>query len=86
MLNIKVWTWSLGIFTAVSFLLCVIWGLVTPEALHMHRFLEAVLPAFTWLTWGGFLLGLIESFLWGVYIGLAFVPIHNFLFRRWQVD
>lgn len=86
MLNMKLWTWSLGIFTAVSFVLCVIWGLVTPEVVHMHGFLEAVLPAFKWLTWSGFFLGLIESFLWGVYAGLVFVPIHNFLYRRFQFD
>ena len=37
------------------------------------------------LAWGGFLLGLIESFLYGAYIGLVFVPIYNFLARRWGV-
>ncbi len=84
MLNIKLWSWSLGIFTALSFVLCVIWGLVTPATLHMHNFLEVVLPGFRWLTWGGFFLGLIESFLWGAYIGFVFVPIHNFLYRRFQ--
>lgn len=85
MLNIKTVTWSLGLFTSVSFLLCILYGLITPESLHMHRFLEIVLPAFTWLTPGGFLLGLIESFLWGAYIGLVFVPIHNFIHRRLSV-
>jgi hypothetical protein len=44
----------------------------------MAGFLEAVLPAFKWLTLGGFILGLIESFLYGVYIGVVFVPIYNF--------
>lgn len=44
MLNIKIVTWSPGLFTAVSFLLCVLYGLVTPESIHMHRFLESVLP------------------------------------------
>ena len=63
MLNIRVVTWAMGLFTAVSFILCVIWGLVTPESLHMHQFLELVLPAFRWLSVGGFVLGLIESFL-----------------------
>ena len=29
-------------------------------------------------------LGLIESFLYGVYAGLVFVPIYNFLTRRWD--
>ena len=85
MLNIKIVSWSLGIFTAVSFVLCVIYGSIVPASLHMAAFLEAVLPAFTWLTLGGFFLGLIESFLYGVYAGLVFVPIYNFLARRWGV-
>jgi hypothetical protein len=49
----------------------------------MKAFLEAVLPAFKWLTFGGFVLGLVESFLYGVYIGVVFVPIYNFINRRW---
>jgi hypothetical protein len=85
MLNIKIVTWSLGIFTAISFVLCVIYGLIVPESLHAPQLLEAVLPAFKWLTFWGFCLGLIESFLWGVYAGLVFVPIYNWLNRRWGV-
>tara|TARA_R110001592_G_scaffold359498_1_gene666236 strand:+ start:1151 stop:1423 length:273 start_codon:yes stop_codon:yes gene_type:complete len=82
MLNIKLVSWSLGIFSALSFVLCVIYGLVTPQSLHMHSFLEQVLPAFKWLTWWGFLLGLVESFLYGVYAGMVYVPIYNWLNRR----
>jgi thiamine transporter ThiT len=85
MLNIKIVTWSLGIFTATSFVLCVIYGLIVPQSLHATQFLEAVLPAFKWLTFWGFCLGLIESFLWGIYAGLVFVPIYNVLARRWGV-
>lgn len=83
MLNIRIVSWSLGIFAAISFVLCVIYGLIVGPNLHMVPFLEAVLPAFEWLTWSGFLLGLTESFLYGAYAGLAFVPIHNALTRRW---
>ena len=83
MLNIKVVSWSLGIFTATSFVLCVLYGLIAPPSLHMAPFLEMVLPAFKWLTFGGFCLGLLESFLYGAYAGLVFVPIHNFLTRLW---
>ena len=83
MLNIKVVSWSLGIFTAVSFILCVIYGLIVPKSLHMPQVLEAVLPAFKWLTLWGFCLGLFESFLYGAYTGLVFVPIYNSLSRRW---
>ena len=83
-LNLKVVSWSLGIFAAISFMLCVIYGVVVPPALHMVSALEAVLPAFKWLTFGGFVVGLLESFLYGAYAGLVFVPIHNALARRWQ--
>lgn len=86
MLHLKVWTWSAGLAAAVSFALCVLWGLITPEALHMHEFLETVLPGFSWISPGDFAVGLIESFLWGAYGALVFVPIHNFLYRRWAVS
>ena len=84
LLNIRIVSWSLGIFTAFTFILCVLYGLVVPEKLHgMVEFLEMILPAFRWLTFGGFILGLIESFLYGVYAGLVFVPIYNFINRKW---
>lgn len=83
MFDVKVWMWSLGTASAVSFVLCVLYGLVTPEPLHMHEFLELVLPGFRWLSLGSFALGLVESFLWGAYAGIVFVPIHNFFHRRW---
>jgi len=83
MLNTKLVTWALGIWAAISFVVCVIYGLVTPQSLHMGEFLEMVLPAFKWLTWWGFLLGLVESFLYGAYAGLVYCPIYNWLHRRW---
>ena len=85
MLNIKVVSWSLGFVTAISFVLCVIYGLLAPTTQHMAPFLEMMLPAFEWLTLPGFFLGLIESFLYGGYVGLVFVPIYNYLSRRWDV-
>ena len=84
MLNIKIVSWSLGIFTAVSFVLCVIYGLIVPESLHNHQFLEAVLPRLQVADNLGILsMGLLESFLYGVYAGLVFVPIYNFISRCW---
>ena len=84
LLNIRVVSWSLGIFFAFSYILCVVNGLIVPQKLHgMTAFLEAVLPAFKWLTFWGFILGLIESLLYGIYIGIVFVPIYNFINKRW---
>ncbi len=83
MLNLKVVTWSLAAFAVVSFVVCVAYGLIVPEPLHMTAWLEAVLPGFRWLTPTGFVIGLVESFFYGAYAGLVFVPIHNFLWRHW---
>jgi hypothetical protein len=83
MLNIKVVSWSLATAALVSYLVCIAYGLATPQSLHMHGFLEQVLPGFKWLTWQGFLIGLVESFLYGAYAGLVYVPIYNFFRRRW---
>lgn len=83
MLDTKVMTWSLATFSAVSFVICVIFGLVTPSSLHMSGFLEQVLPGFRWLTLGGFLIGFLEAALYGAYAGLVFTPIHNAFARRW---
>ncbi len=85
MLNIKVVTWSLALFGAVTFLVCVAYGLIVPERLHMSAWLEQLLPGFVWLTLPGFVLGLLESFLYGAYAGLVFTPIYNALVRRWVV-
>ena len=85
MLNIKVVTWSLGLSAAISFVLCVAYGVAAPQGLHAPQALEAVLPGFKWLTLIGFCLGLLESFIYGVYAGLVFVPIYNSFARRWGV-
>jgi hypothetical protein len=83
MINIKVLTWSLGLFAAVSFVLCVVYGVFAPESLHMHTALETVLPGFRWLTFNGFFVGLVESFLYGVYGGLVFGWIYNGIWKLW---
>jgi hypothetical protein len=83
MLNIKVVSWALATTTMISFLVCIAYGLATPMSLHMHGFLEQVLPGFKWLTWQSFLIGLVVSFLYGAYAGMVFVPVYNFFYRRW---
>lgn len=82
-LNIRVVTWSLGTFTLFSYLVCIAYGLIVPETLHMHQFLEVTLPGFKWLTPWGFVVGFIESFLYGVYAGLVYTPIYNFFHNKW---
>jgi hypothetical protein len=47
----------------------------------MREFLEIALPGFEWLTWKGFAIGLVKSFLEEAIVGLVNVPIHNGLLR-----
>ena len=82
-LNLLVVTWSLAIFSTVTFIVCVIYGLIVPKSLHMHEFLEIVFPGFKWGSFPMFFVGLVESFLYGAYAGLVYVPIYNFILRRW---
>jgi hypothetical protein len=81
-LSVKVMSDSLGTFAAVNFVLCVVYGSVVPQALHPVQPLEMTLPGFHWLSVGSFVLGLVESALWGVYLGLVFTPIYNFFVGR----
>jgi uncharacterized protein (DUF2062 family) len=82
LLNWKIMTWSVGLFCAVSFVLCVLYGLVVPRAWHLTQFLEITLPGFKWLSVGSVVLGLIETFLYGAYVGLVFTWVHNAVARR----
>lgn len=74
---------SLGIFLAITFVLCVVFDLIFPEQAMYQTWLR-LLPGFTWLTWPSFLLGLVESFAYGWYVALVFAPIFNFLAARWS--
>ena len=84
MLNFKVWTMSLGCWMAISFTICVVGGVLAPGLPIPHRTLELLLPGFIWVSPAMFLLGLAESFFYGVYAGLLFVPLHNFFARFWR--
>ncbi len=73
---------ALGFFLAITFTLCLIWGLLFPHTVFQRQILEAVFPGFTWLSWTSFLAGLAEAFLYGIFTALIFVPLYNGL-SRW---
>lgn len=68
---------SLGSFLSITYTLCIIYDLIFP-GLSMYQSWLRLLPGFEWLTWKSFLLGLIESFFYGIYAALIFVPLYNF--------
>lgn len=72
---------SLGLFFAITYVLCVGFDLIFPK-LAMYETWLKLLPGFTWLTWPSFFLGLVESFAYGWYIALVFGPLYNFFVAR----
>ncbi|HEY4774660.1 MAG TPA: DUF5676 family membrane protein [Xanthobacteraceae bacterium] len=74
---------SLGSFFVITYVLCVLYGLIVSDV-GMHRLLAQLLPGFTWLTWPSFFIGLVWSFICGWYIALVFVPLFNFFAARTQ--
>lgn len=73
---------ALSAFFMVSFTVCILGYLVWPNGPILHEALAIFLPGFTLLSLHTFVLGLIESFVWGWYIALVFAPIYNFFVRR----
>ena len=79
-LSLKVMIVTTGLFGAVMFVACVMYGLMVP-ALHNAALLEAVLPGFYWLTPGSLLLWIVETFLYGAFAGLVFALLYNVVSR-----
>ncbi|CAH1387960.1 DUF5676 family membrane protein [Candidatus Nitrotoga sp. M5] len=68
---------SLGLFFAITFILCVSFDLLFPDQ-AMYKTWLGLLPGFAWLSWPSFFLGLGESFAYGWYVALIFGPLFNF--------
>jgi len=77
-----IWGWTLSLFLLISYLLCVGFGLLAPEWAHMHKAWALLLPGFEWLTWPGFLAGVLGSFAYGWYIAVIVVPLKNWITRK----
>ncbi|GAB4364861.1 MAG: hypothetical protein Kow00128_06930 [Deltaproteobacteria bacterium] len=69
---------SLGIFFSVAYALCVAFDLLFPR-MAMYTVWQKLLPGFTWLSLGSFLLGLVETFFYGMLFAILFVPVYNYL-------
>lgn len=69
--------WTLAFATAAVFALDNLAGALFPNWWVMQRAWELVLPDFTFGTWGGFFIGLVESFAGGFGTAVIFVPIYN---------
>jgi len=73
---------SLSLLFVISFVICILGYLVLPGLPIAHSALSIFLPGFQLLNWQSFALGLVESFIWGWYIAIIFVPLYNFFAAR----
>jgi uncharacterized protein DUF5676 len=74
---------SLSAFLAITYMLCVLYHIVFPNQTVTEMWF-AMFPGFTWLNWQSFVLGLIESAVYGWYAALVFGPLYNFFATRWR--
>lgn len=80
-LSFKVVSLSLGVLGSLTFTLCILWDLAFPS-LAMTRVWEALLPGFKGITWGSYILGLVEVLLYALYTAAVFVPTYNYFRQR----
>lgn len=73
---------ALSVLLVISYLLCVGFGLLAPAQMRMYEAWAPLLPGFEWLTWPGFLIGLVEVYLYGWYIAVLFVPLYRWFSRK----
>ena len=65
-----------SLFLAITFTLCVGFDLLFPEH-AMFQAWQKLLPGFVWISWKSFFLGLVESYAYGWYFALIWVPLYN---------
>jgi len=65
-----------SLFLAITFILCVSFDLLFPH-LAMYQAWQSLLPGFKWISWQSFFLGLVESYGYGWYLTLIWVPLYN---------
>ena len=72
---------SAGIFLAITFVLCIGFGLFFPS-MTMYQAWQPLLPGFEWISLQSFVIGLVETFAYGWFIAVLFVPLFNFFSER----
>ena len=79
-MNTRISLYAVGhatsLLIAISYSLCVAFDLIFPEY-AMYSVWQKLLPGFVWLSWGSFFIGLVESYAYGWYFSVIWVPLYN---------
>ena len=65
-----------SLFLVITFVSCIGFDLLFP-ARAMYQAWQKLLPGFEWISWKSFFLGLVESYGYGWYATLIWVPLYN---------
>jgi hypothetical protein len=70
-----------SLFLVTTFVLCVGFDFMFP-AHAMYQAWQRLLPGFVWISWKSFFLGVVESYGYGWYVALIWVPVYNVFVAR----
>lgn len=73
--------WSLGLFLAIAYTICVLFDLVFPGQ-SMTGLWAPLLPWVEGIGLGSYALGVVETLLYGWFVALIFGPLFNFFAER----
>ena len=74
-----------SLFLLISFVVCVGFDLLFPGH-AMYEAYQKLLPGFEWISWESFFIGALESYSYGWYFALIWVPIYNYIIVRKTSD
>jgi len=75
---------SLSTTFVITYVLCILYGLLGFSPAAHDSILPSILPGFTWITWPSFFLGLVWSFVYGWFVAVVLAPLFNFFSARMQ--
>jgi hypothetical protein len=67
--------WVLGLLLSEAFVVLVLRDFLSPLSAPVRGAFEIFLPGFKWASPATFLIGVVESFLWGAYLEMMAVPM-----------
>lgn len=79
-LSLKSYGWKCVLGAEVAYIICLVGGFLplrNAQAAALHHQLFEILPGFTWLTLGSFILGAIYMFVFSWIFAWYFVWMHN---------
>jgi len=80
-ISLRAFGQATSLFLVITFALCVGFDLLLPSH-AMYQSWQRLLPGFTWISWSSFCLGLLESYGYGWFVALIWVPLYNVFAAR----